>query len=81
MKENDNVILNKNETYISVTDNILQNKDNNYKKYIEDMFIEKNYEQDDFQIKIIKKTCFYPPCLNQIIGSDNYCNLHNKDMI
>ena len=82
LKENDNVILNKNETYISVTDNILQNKDiNNYKKYIEDMFVEKNYEQDDFQIKIIKKTCFYPPCLNQIIGSDNYCNLHYKDMI
>ena len=42
LKENDNVILNKTETYESVADNILQNKDiKNYKKYIEDMFIEK----------------------------------------
>ena len=40
-----------------------------------------NQEDDDFEIKISKKICFYPPCLNQIIGSDNYCSLHNKDMI
>ena len=56
----------------------------NYKKYIDDMYIEKysnSKKDDDFEIKIIKKTCFYPPCLNQIIGSDNYCHLHNKDMI
>ena len=38
-------------------------------------------EQADFQIKIIKRACYFPPCLNQIIGSDNYCSLHNKDMI
>ena len=51
-------------------------------KYIDDMYIEKyiNNKKDDFEIKIIKKTCFYPPCLNEVIG-DNYCHLHNKDMI
>ena len=26
------------------------------------------------------KICFYPPCLNLVSG-DNYCHLHNKDMI
>ena len=63
----------------------------NYKKYIENMFIERYFEnmnkndckkeQDDFQIKIIKKTCHFPPCLNQIIGSNNYCSLHNENSI
>ena len=40
-----------------------------------------NKEDDNFEIKISKKICFYPPCLNQIIGSDHYCSLHNKDTI
>ena len=40
-----------------------------------------NNQDDDFEIKISKKICFYPLCLNQIIGSDNYCSLHNKNMI
>ena len=26
------------------------------------------------------KICFYPPCLNLVSGN-NYCYLHNKDMI
>ena len=60
----------------------LQNKDiKNYKKYIEDMFIEKNYEQDDFQIILNKRFCYFMPCLNKIIGSNNYCHLHNKDSV
>ena len=80
MKENDNIILNKNETYISVADNISQNKDiKNYKKYIEDMFIERNYEY--FQIILNKRCCHFPPCLNKIIGSNNYCHLHNENSI
>ena len=49
-------LLKENETYESVVDKILQNKNiKNYKKYIDDMFIERNYEQDDFQIIINKK--------------------------
>ena len=67
-------------------------KDNikNYKKYIDNIYLEKylsrldckeDCKNDDFEIKISKKTCFYLPCLNQIIGSNNYCSLHNKDMM
>ena len=82
LKENDNVILNKNETYESVADKILQNKDiNNYKKYIEDMFIERNYEQDDFQIILNKRICHCVRCLNYIIGSNNYCHLHKENSV
>ena len=36
-------------------------------------------KEDDFEIKIVKKTCFYPPCLTEVIGN-NYCHLHYKDM-
>ena len=48
------------------------------------MFIERyieNTNKNDFQINIIKRTCYFPPCLNQIIGSDNYCYLHNKNSV
>ena len=40
-----------------------------------------NIYKDDFQIKLIKRTSYFPPCLNRIIGFDNYCSIHNKDMI
>ena len=70
----------------------------NYKKYVEDMFMERYFERlnckkDDSDSKKIsnvkkvdfnnifgKKTCFYPPCLN-LVSADNYCSIHNKDMI
>ena len=85
------VILDEGQTYKSVADDILQINTPNYKKYINNIYLEKYFsrldckidevEEDDFQIKIIKRTCHFPPCLNQIIGSDNYCYLYNKDMI
>ena len=63
----------------------------NYKKYINKIYLEKylsrldckvdEVEEDGFQTKIIKRTCYFPPCLNQIIGYDNYCSLHSNDMI
>ena len=65
----------------------------NYKKYINNIYLEKylsrldckvdevEVEEENFQIKIIKRICHFPPCLNQIIGSNNNCSLHNKDMI
>ena len=94
LKDDFYVILDENETYDKVADNILQISNiKNYKKYINNTNLEKylsrldctddevEVEEEDFQIKIIKRTCNFPPCLNQIIGSDNYCNLHNKDMI
>ena len=91
LKDNFRVILDENETYESISDIILQkNGIKNYKKYIDDMYIEKYFtylnskkdddKEDDFEIKIVKKTCFYPPCLTEVI-CNNYCHLHNKDMI
>ena len=78
------------ETYKSIADNILEKGNiKNYKRYIDDIYIEKYFEklvckeeeeEDDFEIKIFKKICFHPPCMNEII-CDNYCNIHNKDMI
>ena len=92
LKDDFHVILDENERYDKVADNILQmNNIKNYKKYISNIYLEKflsrldckvdEVEEEDFQIKIIKTTCHFPPCLNQIIGSNNYCHLHNKDMI
>ena len=91
LKDDFHVILEENETYDTVADNILQmSNTKNYKKNINNIYLEKylsrldckvEVEEEDFQIKIIKRTCHFPPCLNQIIGSNNYCSLHNKDMI
>ena len=92
LKDDFHVILEENETYDKVADNILQMSNiKNYKKYINNIYLEKylsrleckvnEVEEDDFQIRIIKRTCYFPPCLNQIIGSDNNCSLHNQDMI
>ena len=65
------------------------------KKYIDDIYIEKFFSRlnckedckeeedvkdDNFEIKTLKKICFYPPCLNKVIG-DNYSSIHNKDML
>ena len=89
LKDDMYVILEENETYDKVADDILQMS--NIKKYINNIYLEKflsrldckvdEVEEEDFRIKIIKRTCHFPPCLNQIIGSNNYCSLHNKDMI
>ena len=66
----------------SISDNILQNKHfKNYKKHIKNMFLERNYEQYDFKIILNKKFCHYVPCFNKIIGTYNYCHLHNKNTI
>ena len=55
------------------------------------MFIERYFEnmnkndckkeQNDSQINIIKRICYFPPCLNLIIGSNNYCSLHNENSV
>ena len=49
-----------------------KNEIKNYKQYIEDL----NIDQEDFEIILNKRICFYPPCLNKIIGSNNYCCNH-----
>ena len=81
LKENDNINLNKTETYDSISEEILKNNIKNYKKHIFNMFIERNYEQDDFQIILNKRCCHFFPCLNKIIGSNNYCHLRNENSI
>ena len=76
------VILDEGETYKSITNNILKhNNIKNYKRYIRDIYLDKfllnlDYKEDvckedDFEIKIVKKICFYPPCMNEVID-DNY---------
>ena len=40
-----------------------------------------NQEEDDFEIILNRRVCYFPPCLNKIIGSDNCCSIHNKDSI
>ena len=43
---------------------ILKNDEiKNYKQYIEDL----NIDRDDFEIILIKRYCYFPPCLNKII--------------
>ena len=82
LKSNFRVILDENDTYESIADTILQTESiKNYKKYIDDMYIEKYFhnKKDDFEIKIVKKICFHPPCLTEVIGN-NYYHLHNKGM-
>ena len=88
--------LDKDENINKLVDSILEIKPDNYKKYIEHLYLDKlehkidelsveldlnnNQEENDFQIQISKKKCFYPPCLKWVIEG-NYCSLHNKDMI
>ena len=45
--------------------------------------LKENYEQeqDDFKIILNKRFCHYIPCVNKIIGSNNYCHLHNENTI
>ena len=91
LKDDFHVIFEENETYKLVADDILKiDNIKNYKKYIYNKYIEKflsrldckeeDVKDDDFEIKILKKICFHPPCLNTVIG-DNYCSIHNKHMI
>ena len=92
LKNNMYVILDESESYNSISDKIFQNNYiKNYKKYIANMYIERYFEnmnkndckkeRDDFQIKIINRTCYFPPCFTQIIGSNNYCSLHNENSV
>ena len=61
----------------NIVNDLLTEEIKNYKQYIEDS----NINQEDFKIILNKRICFYPPCLNKIIGTYNYCYLHNKDSV
>ena len=90
LKDDIHVILEDNEIYESIAKNILKNGNiKNYRKYICDIYFDKfllnlekedDFKEGDFEIKIFKKICFHPPCMNEVIDN-NYCSIHNKDMI
>ena len=89
MKENFRVILDENETYDKVVDEILK-KDNikNYKKYIDNMFIEREIDRNMKKVrkKEIDKKIFKKVdndfmknfnCL-RCLCEGNYCRNHDK---
>ena len=65
------------ENYEVIVNEILKNDIKNYKEYVK----EGNYKQDDFKIISNKRFCHYVPCFNKIIGTYNYCHLHNENTI
>ena len=95
LKKNFHVILDEGQTYDNIASSILE-KDNikNYKRYIDDLYIEKYFERlnckKDYCKKVDndvkkdnifgEKICFYPPCLDYV-SNNNYCHLHHKNMI
>ena len=88
-KENFRVILDENETYDKVADDIVQLNDiENYKKYIDNMFIEREIERGTIKVhkkevdkKIFKKVdndfIEYSNCLTCICYG-HYCPNHNN---
>ena len=95
LKDNFRVALDKNETYESVSDIILQKSGiKNYKRFIDNMFIEREIDRNMKKVckKVVNdndvvkkdnifgsKICFYPRCLTRIY-QENYCSNHNKEM-
>ena len=74
LKKN-NIVLNENETYKSIIDEILKSDIECYTKYVNDFFRNRLLNK-----KREVKTCFHPPFLNQVID-DNYCYNHQDKKI
>ena len=74
LKKN-NFILNEDETYKSIVDEILKNDINCYTKFIKDYCCNRVLNK-----KPHSKICFHPPCYNKVIN-DNYCNIHQDKKI
>ena len=69
------IILNDDECYKTIVDEILKNDINCYTKYIN------NYCRDRVLNKNPQsKICFHPPCYNKVIN-DNYCDIHQDKKI
>ena len=69
LKKNKNLILEENETYKSIADEILKSDINCYTKYIND------FCSNRLLTKKEPRCCYFPPCLNWVID-DNYCSNH-----
>ena len=65
-----NFVLNKDESYKLIVDEILKNDINCYTKFIKDYCCNKILKEKP-EIKI----CYHPPCLKRV-ENDNYCNIH-----
>ena len=74
LKKN-NFILNEDETYKSIVDEILKNNINRYTKFIRDYCHDRVLNK-----KPHSKICFHPPCLKSIINN-NYCDIHQDKKI
>ena len=74
LKKN-NFVLNKDETYKLIVDEILKNDINCYTKFIKDYCCNRILNE-----KLIFRTCFHPPCLKKV-ENDNYCNIHQHKKI
>ena len=69
LKKN-NIVLNENETYKSIVDEILKNDINCYTKYINNYCCDRVLNK-----KPESKICFHPPRYNKVID-DDYCSNH-----
>ena len=67
------------ENYEMIANEILKNNIKNHKEYVKEINYEQ--EQDDFKIILNKRFCHYIPCFNKIIGTYNYCHLHDENTI
>ena len=71
LKKNKNFILEDNETYKSISDEILKNYDIDcYTKYIDEFCSNRLLNKKKKSV-----ICFRPPCFNKVID-DNYCPNH-----
>ena len=70
LSKKNNIVLSENETYKSIIDEILKSDIECYTKYVNDFCRNRLLNK-----KREVKTCFHPPCLNQVID-DNYCYNH-----
>ena len=74
LKKNKNFILEDNETYKSIADEILKNYNIDcYTKYINESCINRLLNK---KRKVV--ICFHPPCLKKVIN-DNYCPNHQDE--
>ena len=72
LKKN-NILLNEDESYKSIADEILENNINCYTKYINDYCRDRLLNK-----KPQSKICFHPPCYKKVIDGD-YCSNHQDE--
>ena len=53
-----------------------------FNRYNKKYYINKLLKNNEIKnLNTNKRICYFPPCLNNIIGTNNYCYLHNKDSV